>query len=203
GSTAATTAGTVNINTGAAAHVLNVGSASAGNMTFTIASGSTFAIVGSGGTINIGHDAAANTIAIGNGAAANTVTVGSTSSTSSLTLQAGTGATGLKLNAAGNVQMVPATSSTASPTASVTMNNRVGVATFTGFTTASGSTQSFTITNSTILTTSGVIVTVANLNASAAGAEMTLLGVTQAAGSIIVNTKNNGGGALGAGDNVL
>ena len=98
--------------------------------------------------------------------------------------------------------MVPATSSTASPTASVTMNNRFGCTTFTGFyNRLCEYTQSFTITNSTVLTTSCIFVTVANLNASAGGAEMTLIGVTQAAGSIVVNTKNNGGGALGAGDN--
>jgi hypothetical protein len=83
------------------------------------------------------------------------------------------------------------------------MNNRVGVATFTGFTTASAGTQAFTITNSTVLTTSGVQVMVSNLNASGNGAQMGIQGITQAAGSIVVNTKNNGGGALGAGDNVL
>ena len=69
------------------------------------AAASTFAIVGSAGTINIGQDAAANTLVIG-----------STTGAAKLTLQAGTGATGLKLNAAGNVQMVPATSSTAAAT---------------------------------------------------------------------------------------
>jgi len=140
---------------------------------------------------------------MGNAAAVITISVGSTNSTSALTLQAGTGATGLKLSAAGNVQMVPATSSTASPTASVTMNNRVGVATFTGFSTAAAGTQAFTVSNSTVLTTSGIIVTVQNLNASTNNAQMSLVGITQSAGQFIVNTKNNGSGALGAGDNVL
>jgi len=120
-----------------------------------------------------------------------------------LTLQAGTGATGLKLSAAGNVQVVPATGSSASPTASITMNNRVGTATFTGFTTASAGTQAYTITNSTVLATSGIYCTVTNLNASTNGAQIGIQGITQAAGSFIVNTKNNGAGALGAGDNVL
>jgi hypothetical protein len=83
------------------------------------------------------------------------------------------------------------------------MNNRVGVATFTGFTTASAATQDFTITNSTVLATSGILCVVSNLNASTNNAQMGLLGVTVAAGSFIVHTKNNGASALGAGDNVL
>ena len=54
-----------------------------------------------------------------------------------------------------------------------------------------------------VLTTSAVQVTVTNLNASGNGAFLTITGIIQAAGSIIVNTANNGGGALGSGDNVL
>jgi hypothetical protein len=46
-------------------------------------------------------------------------------------------------------------------------------------------------------------VSVANLNASGNGAKMSLVSVTQAAGSIVVNTTNNGVGALGGGDNVI
>jgi hypothetical protein len=57
-----------------------MGSSSAGNITSTIASGSTYAVVGSGGTINIGTDAHANV-----------VTVGSTTASASLTLQSGSG----------------------------------------------------------------------------------------------------------------
>ena len=48
-----------------------------------------------------------------------------------------------------------------------------------------------------------VMLTIANLNASTNNAQMSILGVTQAAGSLIVHTKNNGSGALGSGDNVL
>ena len=80
GSVAATTAGTLNLNTGAAAHVLNVGSATAGNTTITFGAGTTNAIIGSASTINIGADAAANVI-----------TLGSTTTTSGLTLKAGSG----------------------------------------------------------------------------------------------------------------
>jgi hypothetical protein len=179
-----------------------VGIASGNGITLTNVSGKTIALVGAAGTINIGNDAAANTINIGNAAAAQTVVVGTTNTTSTTTIKGGTG--GIIITpTSGNVSMAPATSSTASATTTVTMNNRVGCATFTGFTTASGSSQSFTITNSNVLTTSCVLVTVANLNASTNGAQMSLVGVTQAAGSIVVNTKNNGSGALGTGDNVL
>ena len=45
--------------------------------------------------------------------------------------------------------------------------------------------------------------TVANLNTSTNGAFISLVGVEQSSGQIIVHTKNNGGGALGVGDNVL
>lgn len=324
GSTAATTAGTLNLNTGAAAHILNVGSSSAGNMTFTQASGSTFAIVGTGGTINIGADAA-NTIGIGSGAFASAITIGSVSSTATLALKGGSGAGAIALSTgvtgqvtiglaattglitigqstagqsisigsaantgtnvisiangavasgtttvnimsgnsgggtlavniagdvaattattikigtgavanlitigsltgaaaltlrsgtggislatgattAGLVSVTPNTASTAAATSTVTLNSRVLCTTWTGFTTASGATQAFTIVSSQILVTSAIIVTVANLNVSTNNAQMSLVGVTQSAGQIIVNTKNNGAGALGGGDNVL
>jgi hypothetical protein len=54
-----------------------------------------------------------------------------------------------------------------------------------------------------VTTTSAVDVRVSNLNASTNNAQMGVLGVTQAANSLIIHTKNNGAGALGAGDNVL
>lgn len=176
---------------------INFGGTGANTGTMTIAGGT------GAQTLNIANSTGGKTVNLASGAGANAVVVGSTNSTSALTLQAGTGATGLKLSAAGNVQMVPATDSQASPSATSTINNRVGVATFTGFTTAAAGTQDFTIANNTVLATSGVMVHVANLNASTNGAQMSLVGVTQAASSLIVHTKNNGGGALGAGDNVL
>lgn len=97
----------------------------------------------------------------------------------------------------------PQTATAASPTAQVTMNARVGVATFTGFTTADGGgQQDFTIINSYVKTTSAVLVSVANLNASANGAALTWA-TTQSNGDLFVLVTNNGLGALGAGDNVL
>lgn len=227
-----TGAGAINIGTGGtgvktiaiggtAANVITVantqtaGSYSVGNamVTGTIQIGGTTntgtltiapSTAAAGQTINFATGAGGvKTLNIASGAIANVVTIGTTTASGQLILQAGSGATGLKLNAAGNVQMVPATDSQASPSAASTVNNRVGVVTFTGFTTAAAGTQDFTITNSTVLTSSGIHVTVANLNASTNGAQMSLVGVTQAAGSFVVHTKNNGGGALGAGDNVL
>jgi len=178
------------------------GNPSANTQTFSVLNGTP-----TGGTqaVNIVGDNNTNaaTIKIGTGAAAHLLTLGSKTGAAALTLQGGSGSIKLDTGTNGAIQMVPATSSTAAATSSVTMNNRVGCATFTGFTTAAGASQSFTITNSTVLTTSCVHVTVANLNASTNNAQMSILGVTQAAGSIIVNTKNNGSGALGAGDNVL
>ena len=88
-------------------------------------------------------------------------------------------------------------------TASQTLNDRFGVATYTGFTTASTAKQAFTLVNSNVTTTSAIMVTVSNLNASGNAALMGIQGITQAAGSIVVSTINNGAGALGAGDNVL
>ena len=114
-----------------------------------------------------------------------------------------TGGGEITLSSAGNVTMVPSTASVASPTAGSTQNFNVLVTTFTGFTTAMGASQDFTITSSEILATSGIFVQVTNLDASTNGALMTMDGVTQAAGSIVVSTTNNGAGALGAGDNVI
>ena len=202
-----TVAQTLNIQSAASttgAQVVNIlkGATPVANTTLNIMNGAgtagtqAIAILSSGAT-------RAGTYNIGDGAAAHVGVIGSTTASAALTLQAGSGTTGLKFSAAGNVQMVPGTQSVASPTASVTMNNRVGCATFTGFSTAAGGTQAFTISNTTVLTTSCVLVTVSNLNGSGNGAQMGVQGVTQAANSIIVNTKNNGAGALGAGDNVL
>ena len=84
------------------------------------------------------------------------------------------------------------------------MNNRVGVATFSGFTTAALGTQDFTITNSTVTATSCMLVTISALDASGNHAVIGKRGVTQVAGSFVVHMVNNSAvGALGAGDNVL
>jgi len=189
--TSATAAQTVNILNGAtpgANTSLNImnGAGSAGTQAI--------AILSSGAT-------RAGTYNIGDGNAAHVGVIGSTAASASLTLHGGSGTTGLSLSAAGNVQMVPATSSTAGT--SVTMNNRVCVATFTGLTTASSASQALTITNSTILATSGILASVYNLDASGNHAALAISKTVVAAGSVVVTYINNGAGALGTGDNVV
>ena len=135
----------------------------------------------------------AGTYNIGDGAAAHTGVIGSTTASASLTLQAGSGTTGLKLSAAGNVQMVPATGSAASN--NITLNGRVFQATLTGQTTASAATVVCTITNSAITaTTQSVFISVDNLGSN--DAQMTIQRVLLAVGSVAVTLKNNGAAAL-------
>lgn len=106
-----------------------------------------------------------------------------------------TGGGEITISAAGNVAMVPATATEASPSATAIINARVGVATFTGFTTAAGANEDFTITNSALGAGDGVFVTVSNLGTN--DADMTLEGViTQTAGSLVIHTQNNGTAAL-------
>lgn len=90
----------------------------------------------------------------------------------------------------------------ASPTATLTANQRVIRVRFTGFTTAAAGLQNYTIVSSQILANNPVLVTVTNLNASTNNAMIGIQGITQAAGSVIVHTINNSAGALGAGDDV-
>lgn len=192
---------TVNIATGVntVAQTVNISSgAAAGNSTVNILSGNKAAGTS---TVNIATGTGGKTVNIANGAGANIVEVGSNNTTSSLTLRAGTG--GMILDANGDVSIDPDVATVASPTAASTQNFRVLRTIFTGFTTASAASQAFTINSTAILTTSGIFVTVANLNASTNNARMVIDGITQAAGSIVVTAKNNGAGALGAGDNVI
>lgn len=172
--------------TGATAVNINTGTAGS---TVTTTNG-VFAVATGTGAINLGTDAVAKTITLGNVTGATAVNI-----------NGGTG--GVNLASGGQIAIAPVASTVASPTASLTSNVRVISATFTGFTTAMSASQAFTITSSKILATSAIMATVTNLNVSTNGAIMTLVGVTQAAGSIVVHTTNNGGAALGSGDNVL
>lgn len=200
---------TLHIGTGAAAKTVVVGSTNttsettiqAGSGTLNItAANSEISILAGTGEILIGGDSTASTVSVGAGVGAKTCFFGSTNTTSSTTIQGGSGGIAITPTA-GNVSMTPATSSGSSTTP--TLNDRFATYTVTGLTTASGSSQAFTITNSNVLTTSAILCTVANLNASTNGAEMSLVGVVPATGSVVINTKNNGGGALGSGDNVI
>ena len=185
------TAGSVNINGGEAVGDAIAIDASAGGFTLdgVLTSGITVTgasedlnLTATGGSINVSaSEAAADAVVI----------------------EASNAAGGVQINANGLVAVAPDAASVASPTASSTQNFRVIQATFTGFTTASSSSQDFTIASDQILATSACLVQVTNLNASTNDAIMTMDGVTQAAGSLVVHTTNNGAGALGAGDNIL
>lgn len=108
-----------------------------------------------------------------------------------ITLTAGTG--GIIMSSGGNVQIAPVTASVAG--VSTTANGRVFKCTFTGQTTASGATEDFTITNSASGAGDGIFVTVANAGSN--DAKMTLERVNvETAGTIIVETQNNGSAAL-------
>ena len=100
---------------------------------------------------------------------------------------------GIKLTTYGNLTVTSA-SGTAAGVAAITLNAKVGVATFTGGTTASGATQTFTITNDQITEGCGILVTVSNNGTN--DAKITLERVKTAAGSMLVMTKNNGADAL-------
>jgi hypothetical protein len=110
---------------------------------------------------------------------------------------------GVAISSNGIVSVAPDVATVASPTAASTQNFRVIRTIFTGFTTAMGASQAFTINSTDILTTSGTFVQVTNLDASTNGAYLTVDGVVQAAGSLVINCTNNGAGSLGAGDNIV
>jgi hypothetical protein len=104
-----------------------------------------------------------------------------------------TGGGEITISSAGNVTMAPAVQSAAGT--SLTINARVGVATFTGLTTAAGSTETLTITNSALGAGDGIFCTVSNRGTN--DAQMTLTRVnTQTAGSLVVQCDNNGAAAL-------
>lgn len=176
------TAGTLTLAYG----TVGTGTIKTSNSAITVASGT--------GEIDISADAAATTVKLGTGAGAKTVTVGSTNSTSATTVNSGTGGITLETGAtAGNIAMTPATNSAAGT--SLTLNGRLGQATFTGQTTASGSSQAFTITNSSVTgTTQAILVSADNLGSN--DAQMTITRVLQAANTLTVTLKNNGAAAL-------
>ena len=154
---------------------------------------------GAGSIIAISNDASAGTIDIGAATTVvKTIDIGSTNTTSSVTVNAGTTTGFIALNAVGNISVSPITATAASPAASVTANHNLITATFTGFSTASMGTQAFTIVSSKILATSGIFVTV---TCPTTGAALTVTGVQQLFGSIVVNTTNNCGSAVA--DNVI
>jgi hypothetical protein len=198
--------GAINIGTDAAAHTVTMGSvtgaaatvvqAGTGDLELTSVDAifadcaGVLELNSTGGAIGIGNDANAQAVNIGTGAANRTVTVGSTNTTSTTTVQSGTG--GISLEAAGIVDMVPATATVAG--VGLTINANVGVGTFTGQVTASAASQVFTITNSVCTVGSAILVSASNLGGN--DAQMTVTRVTPGAGSFTVTLTNNGAAAL-------
>lgn len=135
----------------------------------------------------------AKTVHIGDGAAANVVTLGSTTASATTTIQAsGTAAGSLTLNGAGMVSVTPVTGT--SGTTTVVINAQVGVATYTGQTTASTATITLTVTNSVVAATSAILATLSNVGTN--DAELTVQQVKPASGSFTVIAKNNGAASL-------
>lgn len=139
-------------------------------------------IVNTGGSVNItATESTANAIVI-------------TASGAAGGIDLTTGGGSVDISSSGFVTMVADAASVASPTASSTQNFNVGAATFTGFTTASSGTQTFTITNSLVSTTSQLFVSIANEGAN--DARMQIQRVKRLAGSFEVYTINAGAAAL-------
>ncbi len=206
--TAASGTSTVNISTGTGGGTKAVNIGNADNLTaltihgsaIAATAGTTFDLDAAGAlslnssaaAINIGNDAVAQGINIGTGAAARTLTVGNTTTTTAVNVNTGTG--GFNVASAGIVTIDVATDTQASPTAASTLNVNAGMATFTGFTTASAASQDFTITNSLVSATSSILVSISNEGAN--DAQMTITRVKRGAGSFVVTAKNNGAAAL-------
>jgi hypothetical protein len=92
------------------------------------------------------------------------------------------------------VGSVAGTATAASPTATVTINAKSGVATFTGFTTASGAAQAFVINDSYVTANSVISATIQTFGTNLAA--MVIRSIVPAAGSFTVNTVNAGAAAV-------
>ena len=217
--TQGTAAGAITLNAAAGGILVEsaLASATAINIEATNAAGGVAVTAGTGGiainsgtgTIGISIDAHASIVDIASGGADKTLILGSSNTTSSTTINGGTGGialgTGTTNPTAGLISMAPQTGTVASGgTDTVTVNSRVILATYTGYTTAdSGGIQELYVASSEITTTSACHVTVTTLNASGHDAFMTITGIIQAAGMLTISLANNGAGALGSGDNIL
>lgn len=123
--------------------------------------------------------------------------------TGSTNISLDSGSTPIELNCTGNLQIQPQTGTSATDTLNFGSATYVAAVTFTGFTTAMGASQDFSIGNAALVAGSGILCTVSNLNTSGNGALMTLTGVITGDAELVVTATNNGIGDLGAGDNVI
>lgn len=190
---------------GAPAATMTVG-ASLTTGTITIggtAQTGTITLGSSSGTniVDIGTGAGATSVNIGTGAGANVVSIGTHTANALTTIKAdstGADAAAILLDAGGFVGVTTASNSAAGTT--VVLNSRVGIATYTGQTTASGSTITLTLTNSIITATSAILLTLNNVGTN--DAELTVQQVMPGAGSATIIAKNNGAAALNGNINV-
>lgn len=187
--------GALNIGADAAAKAITIGNGTvATGIALEAGANSSFVTAGAG--VNLTLQSGGGTLLLEAGeAVTNAIAISATSAGGGVLIE--TGAAGSD----GEIQLRPAVGTAAADTQ--ILNAFVGVATYTGLTTAMGASATLTLTNDKILATTGTLVSVANLNASTNGAFLTIDGITQAVGSIVVSYTNNGAGALGAGDNVL
>ncbi len=128
------------------------------------------------------------------------ITIGNTTGTTAIAINSSSSGIVLNSNSTGRINIVSATATSATTT--VVNNSLVGSSTITGLTTASGSTAVITLTNSLVTASNCVLVSASNLNVSTNGAAVGIQSIVQASGSLVITLKNNGGGALGTGDNV-
>jgi len=157
---------------------------------FDLSTSGAITVDSSGGTIGVGVDDIDQAINIGT-AGERAIGIGNATGATAVTLTAGS-TNGIVFASSGNIKLTPATDTQAA--AAVTINAKVGVATFTGLTTAAAGTQDLTITNSEISEGSGVIVTVSNLGAN--DAQMIATRTLTAAGSVVVTVRNDGAASL-------
>lgn len=158
------------------------------------------------GDLNIGNNITTGLITIANSLNAGQILFGNPVSAGDMNIygesiqlaSAGTGR--LYLNAAGQVEVATITDIIASPGTTAVIDARVGYATFTGFTTAAGASQVFTITNNKAALASAMLVTANNLGAN--DAQMTVTRVTPGVGTFDVTLTNNGAAALNGDINI-
>lgn len=169
------------INSGSSTGTVTIGNTSSGAV--TIDSAADISLTGTGSSINL----------VATEAAADAIVVNASNGAGGIDLTTGGGS--IDLSSGGSVSMVPGTDTSASPSATATVNKRVFKATFTGFTTASAGTQDFTISNSTHTAGAAVILSVANAGTNDAKMNIQRINV-ETAGSIVVSTVNDGAAAL-------
>ena len=103
-----------------------------------------------------------------------------------------TGGGEITLNSGGNIKLTPATNSVAGN--SLTLNAKIGAATYTGLTTANGFQETLTVTNSEVSATSSIIFGLAD--GGTTDSQLIIRRLRAAAGSFSLLYENDGAGTL-------